>query len=66
MIFGASILIVGALVWVLGRFGGLERLPGTLQFQRGNLTCIVPIAGSIILSLLLTLILNLLARWLNR
>ncbi len=56
VLLGVGLLLVGA-----SRFG-IGRLPGDFVFRRGNLTCIVPVATSILLSLLLTLIFWLLNR----
>ncbi len=66
LIVGLSIAVVGAGIWMIARMTGWEKFPGTIKWQSGNLTCIVPLLGSIILSVLLTLILNLLARLFNR
>ena len=54
---------IGGLLWVFSRLGvPLGRLPGDFRFQSGGLTCFIPLASSILLSLLLTLIMNLIAR----
>lgn len=66
LIIGIAITVIGAGIWFIARLTGWEKFPGTLKWQSGNLTCIVPLLGSIILSILLTIILNLLARWFNR
>jgi hypothetical protein len=58
ILFGISITLVGALLFAAARVG-LGRLPGDFVFQSGNLTCIVPIAASLILSIVLTVVLNL-------
>jgi hypothetical protein len=62
LIGGLAVAGVGLLLLVAGRLPFLGRLPGDFSFSRDNVTIYVPIATSIILSLLLTLILNLLAR----
>ncbi|MDX1437298.1 MAG: DUF2905 domain-containing protein [Anaerolineales bacterium] len=67
MIAGLLLFAAGALVYLLSRAGlPLGRLPGDLRLQTENLTCIVPLASMIILSILLTIILNLAIRFLNR
>ncbi|MDO9086524.1 MAG: DUF2905 family protein [Anaerolineaceae bacterium] len=66
LIVGLAITILGASLWLFARLTGWEKFPGTLKWQSGNLTCLIPILGSIVLSILLTIILNLLARWFNR
>jgi hypothetical protein len=63
VIAGAALAGAGVLIWLSGRLGlPLGRLPGDLRFEAGGATCFVPLAASILLSLLLTLILNLIAR----
>jgi hypothetical protein len=67
ILFGLSIAAIGGLIWVLGRLGlPLGRLPGDLRFGSGGFTCLVPLATMLLLSVILTLLLNLLVRWLNR
>ncbi len=63
---GIVIAVLGGIVWALGRFAGLNRLPGTLRIEGSGFTCVIPILASIVLSLVLTVALNLLARFLNR
>lgn len=58
---GAGIALVGVLM-LLVQHVGLGRLPGDLVWRRGNFTLFVPLATSLILSLLLTVLLNLLFR----
>lgn len=66
---GRLILLVGAVLVVAGGafmlFGklGLGKLPGDLTFCGEHWKVYVPIVSSILLSLLLTLILNVIARW---
>ena len=60
---GLALTAVGGLLWLLGRSGlPLGRLPGDFRFEMGNISCFVPLATSLFLSLALTLILNLLVR----
>ena len=66
LIIGIAFTVLGASIWLIARLTGWEKIPGTLKWQSGNLTCVVPLLGSIILSILLTIILNLLVRWFNR
>jgi len=61
MTAGIVLLIAGVLVTVGSRFG-LGKLPGDFFFQKGNTTFYFPLATSIIISLLLTLFLNLFFR----
>ncbi len=66
IILGISIALVGV-VW-LGwtRLSGGAQFPGTFVFQSENMTCMVPILGSIILSIILTVVLNVILRMLNK
>jgi hypothetical protein len=67
MILGLFILGMGALLWIAGRLNlPIGKLPGDIRFQAKGVTCIFPLATSILLSILLTLILNLVFRLLNR
>jgi len=56
-----ALLVVGALVLLLGRFG-LDRLPGDLIFKRGGVTVYFPIGIMILLSIVGTVLLNLFLR----
>jgi hypothetical protein len=53
---GAGIVVLGLLVMLLGRLG-LFRLPGDFEFGGRNWRVYIPLASSILLSILLTLIL---------
>ncbi len=56
VVIGAAIIVIGVLTILLGKIG-LFRLPGDLTFGSRNWRIYFPIASSILLSLLLTLIL---------
>jgi hypothetical protein len=57
LLFGAMFVIIGGLLWGLGKaFGGGRLLPGDIVIHRPNFTFVFPIATSILLSLLLTFI----------
>ena len=63
LILGGLLLAgVGVLLLVAGRIPLLGRLPGDVYVQRGNFTFYFPLVTSIVLSVLLTLVLNVLAR----
>lgn len=67
ILFGIVLVAVGGLIWLLGRVGiPLGNLPGDIKIEGQYLTCIVPIASSIILSIILTLLINFVIRLLNR
>ena len=56
-----ALLVLGGLFVLLGRFG-VERLPGDLVFRRGNLTVYLPIGLMILLSIVGTIVLNIVFR----
>ena len=62
LISGLVIAGLGALLLVSGRLPFLGRLPGDITITRENVTIYIPIATSIVLSLLLTLVLSLFFR----
>ena len=62
IVAGLALAGLGVVVLLAGRLPFLGRLPGDIQVQRGNWTFFFPIMTSILLSLLLTVVLNLLAR----
>ena len=56
-----TLLVLGALFLLLGRFG-VERLPGDLVFGRGIITVYLPIGLMILLSVVGTIVLNIVIR----
>jgi len=62
IVVGLALAAFGVLL-LLGSKLGLGRLPGDIAVERKNVSFYFPIATSIVLSLLLTLLLNL---WLRR
>jgi hypothetical protein len=62
LLFGAVLVGAGLLLLAAGRIPWLGRLPGDLVFRSGKVTVFVPIATCVVLSLFLTLVLNLLLR----
>jgi hypothetical protein len=63
VVIGLVLAALGALFLLIGRFVPGGHLPGTISWQRGNVKVFVPIGLMLLLSLLLTIILNLIARW---
>ena len=60
---GLGIVAVGGLVLLLGQVLDLGRLPGDLVYEGDNVQIYVPIATMVVLSLVLTLLLNLVLRF---
>jgi hypothetical protein len=57
-----TLLVVGGAMWLLGRTG-LPKLPGDLVLEGKNWKLFFPIVTSIVLSIALTVVLNLVARF---
>ena len=62
VVFGLLIALVGVVLMLVGRVPWLGRLPGDIHIQRGNWTFYFPLATSLLLSVVLSLILWLLGR----
>ncbi len=62
VVFGVAMLVAGGVMLLLGRLPWAGRLPGDITWQRGNLTVFAPIGTMILVSLLLTVILNIILR----
>jgi hypothetical protein len=62
MLLGAALLLLGAVLF-LGQRLGLGRLPGDFSWQGKNFSFHFPLATSLLVSIVLTLVINL---WLGR
>lgn len=51
---GAVLILVG-LLWLLGERLGLGRLPGDIVVDRGNFKIYIPLASSLLVSVILSL-----------
>ena len=58
LIFGVLLVVIGGVLMLLGRF----HLPGDLTLRSGNTVLYIPLATSIILSIVATVVLNLVFR----
>ncbi len=56
IVLGAVIALIGAVLLVYGRLPWLGKLPGDILIERKNFTFYFPLATSILISLLLTLL----------
>ena len=64
ILFGAVIIVIGVIVYFLGdKLHWIGRLPGDIRVERDNFRFYFPITTMILLSLLLTLIVNLIKRF---
>jgi DUF2905 family protein len=58
LVFGVLLVVVGGALMLFGRF----HLPGDFTFRSGNVTVYVPLATSIIVSIVATIVLSLVFR----
>ena len=63
---GVILVIVGALLLIFGKVIPLGKLPGDIYIKRDNFTVYIPITSAILLSVFLTLLLNLIFIFLKR
>jgi hypothetical protein len=67
LILGLVLAVAGALILLLGRLGlPLGRLPGDIRLQNENVSCYIPVGTMILLSALLTIVVNIVIRLLQR
>ena len=67
MLIGFFVLLMGGLLYVFVRLGiPFGQLPGDIRIQGERVSCLVPLASSLLISIILTVILNLVIRMLNR
>jgi len=63
LIILGTVLILLGLFWLAGERLGLGRLPGDIVIERENFRLYLPIASSLIVSIVLSLILWFFGRW---
>jgi hypothetical protein len=56
VVMGLVVALVGAVLMLAGRVPGLGRLPGDIYIQRGHWSFYFPLATSIVISVLLTVL----------
>jgi hypothetical protein len=62
LVVGILMAIVGALLLLGVRIPFLGRLPGDIRIERDGLVIVIPLATMLVLSIVLTILLNLLGR----
>jgi hypothetical protein len=62
VVLGLALAGLGGLLLLAGHVPWLGRLPGDISVERGNVRFYAPLATGLLLSLLLTILLNVLAR----
>jgi hypothetical protein len=66
LFLGGVLIVLGIVVILLSKFPFVGRLPGDLLIQSENLSCFFPIVTSLLISLVATIVLNILYRILNK
>ncbi|MBX3085918.1 MAG: DUF2905 domain-containing protein [Anaerolineae bacterium] len=69
VVAGLGIAALGGVLLLISRVPGLNQLfnlPGDIRIQTENVSCFFPIVSMIILSVLLTIIANVIIRLINR
>jgi len=67
MIGGIVLFLVGGGIYLSAKFGlPLGRLPGDIRIEREGSAFYFPIASSILVSVVLTIILNIILRWMKK
>lgn len=62
IVLGAILIVVGGLMVLGGKIPFIGRLPGDIIIQRKNFTLYLPIATSILISIILTILFYILGR----
>ncbi len=62
LLIGIIIAVIGGIILIAGRIPGIGRLPGDIVIQKKNFTFYFPLATSIIISIILSLLFWLLGR----
>ncbi len=63
MLLGSGIFILGLILVLAGRVPWLGNLPGDIRWQRGDVSVYIPLGTMLVVSVVLSLLLNLLARF---
>lgn len=67
IVAGLIVTVVGGVIWLAGKMGlPLGHLPGDIHIERGGSSFYFPLATSIVLSLFLTLVINIVLRLFKR
>lgn len=64
VLVGIGLVVVGGLVWLGAKAGIVPgRLPGDITVRSGNTTCLIGLGTSLLLSVILTVLLNVVIRF---
>jgi hypothetical protein len=59
---GVLLAAAGVVLWLLSRIPGIDKIPGSITLEGKNFTIIIPLLASVVISIILTVGLNLLLR----
>ena len=60
-VFALVLLVVAGLLFLAAKFNiSLGKFPGDFVFKKGNFTCAVPLVSSLLISIVITVFLNIL------
>ena len=62
LIIGGMIVLAGLVILIFGKTGFIGKLPGDILIQKGNFTFYFPLVTFLILSIVLTIIVNVIIR----
>ena len=63
---GLGLALLGGVMWLLGHIPFFGNLPGDVHIQTQNFSCFFPLVSMIVLSILATIILNIIIRIVNK
>lgn len=63
MTLGVAIFVLGVILTFAGRVPGLGNLPGDISVERGNFRLYAPFGTMIVVSIVLSILLNVLGRF---
>jgi uncharacterized protein HemY len=66
LLFALILAVTGGLLYLFGKSFNLGRLPGDIVYKKDNFSLYFPITTAIILSVILTILLNLIFWFLRR
>ena len=64
VVVGLGLVVVGLLAWS-GALGWFGRLPGDLHIEGQRSRLVIPITSMVLVSVVLTVVVNLILRWLR-
>jgi hypothetical protein len=69
LLLGIGAVVIGGLFLLMSRIPGLNQLfnlPGDIRIENGNVSCFFPIVSMILISIVLTVLANIIIRLINR